>query len=1553
MSGGGKTQTSTSTTTTPPEVMARYNAVNTRAENVASTPFQAYSNNASDFVAQLTPAQREAMSQAQHAATMAQPWFNAAGGATTSGMGAANLGDLDANKYLNPYTNYVVQNTADILGQQNQQAMSGALGSAIGSGAGWGDRSGIAAANLARQQQMGMGNVIGNLYSQGYSQALNTAQQQQSADLAARQANLARLLQGGAQLGQLGAGAQGAAIAGSQNLMNMGTQEQQTEQAGKSALYNQYQQARAYPFQVAQFLANIAMGTGALSGATTTETKPAGFFSGFKKGGKVIDGTYRRGGLAPESMGGHVGAEHLGEGYADGGAPADYSTMVMQQLFGGMDPGAGAYGGNKIGLGAGSYVPQANMPVGQLNAPKISNAGKQTGISDLVNVAEKGSDLWDKYAPKDDKSAFNVNNRDPYSTGTYARGGLAGGGMPYDPKNTGYVPDNTPNQPPELKAPEISDGGGNDDLSKIADMAKLAMKFMARGGAADGYEVQKGDTLWDIAKKHGMSLDDLIKANADIKDPNRINIGQRINLPQAAPVAPMSRDMRPGLVPAATGDVSSFAPKQGGAVLPPDYQFPTAGFVPERSLGNYASRPDQEHLANMLQLEAMGRRPEAQEGNLYRGGYGDGLFLGSNYPSDYNPGYASGGVAGRHGYDDGGFASDDALAELARKRQLELDQMNRAPAPNNSWAITQELKNSDWGQGLAAARNNADLEAARRAALMRSEGAGMSTAPQTREFPRQSTQTGLVPALPYTPGGQNLPPQTSAGLSTGDVTAYGRPQDRPVAITTPTTNARSLNQYVPEEAKTGPRTLREMFPMIDAQTAVFGAPKSEMSPAEVVGRPLIDIAGNIFPFAAGLAGQGYDFLTKTPSEYNALYNAPEAPTAKLHPGLSAAAVTPAAAPTAAPTSTTTGTFRELAMPAGTPTAGYEPGLGKSMLDLGTATPVSGTPTTAITKKPFSGSVNDLWSNIKMQESGNRQFREDGSLITGDNGRSIGISQIQDASAKEAADYLGIPYDPARLRSDPAYNETLGHGLLDKLYKKYGSAELAAAAYNAGQGRVDEAIAKSKETGRPWQEFIPNSTVGYIANVTGGAKVGTTGGVSTGTAGLGGNDIAAGRTQVANAPQGGLANANVSAPTTTDGATSAGGGGGDGKGFDWGSLLLPALAGIGKMAGSQSRYLGTALLEGIGGGAEAYMNRQKQLADIASTKAGAVNYLSQAMRNMLVDDGKGNLFVPLKGGGYQPLYTYISDPNRQPTIFGDTVDRILGDVGKGDLSSVGLIQKFAQQAQQGVIPTQAEAPANILWDENAERALENAKRSFGSNILTGGNLESSGAMLRSALGAGEAAGDAKLTMLPQAGEVVSAIADKNSGRLNSFVNENVYGPLANILKQLGIEFPWGEDRTTQMDILNKNAAMIAGKAAQNGDQRAAAALDVFLKMAPGVDLPPEANAEIMSTLLQSNQAAIDKANFYSYWQTRNNGLLTGADTAFREIYGDRLQQEHAQLKKFFQMAETDPRIGYVMDAIKNGGADGKPASFSDVQTMLREVLGDNISPALARYLMAGA
>jgi hypothetical protein len=476
--GSGGTTYQQQTTTIPPEVQARYNAVNARAEQVAQQPFQPYQG---QFVAPLTATQQAGTAQIANAGQGYQPYQQAAttaltgsaeaalpyygqagqnigaaqaagapytGAATMAGLAGAqavNPGQLETGRYMDPYLQSVVAPTMQGLYQQQQQQQSQLMGSQAMRGAFGGDRGSIAAANLARQQGLAAQQAQGGLLSQGYGQALQAAQQQQGVGLGAEQANRAAMQQLSPQLLQIGqqafqqpmAAAQAqqglgqgllgygqnlsqslaglgqmgtqTGLASGQALLGAGTLEQQTQQQLNAALYNQYQQQQGYPFQVAQFLANIAMGTGPLYGSTTSGVtgQPTPFFSDERvkediteigrthDGQKIIKFKYKGsnqpqiglsaqdvekhhpeavsetpegikavdydmatqhaeraygGGLMPSSEGGAVHPSMAGLGFASGGTPVPGANPEVDEMLRGLAPRRGFADGGEAEL---------------------------------------------------------------------------------------------------------------------------------------------------------------------------------------------------------------------------------------------------------------------------------------------------------------------------------------------------------------------------------------------------------------------------------------------------------------------------------------------------------------------------------------------------------------------------------------------------------------------------------------------------------------------------------------------------------------------------------------------------------------------------------------------------------------------------------------------------------------------------------------------------------------------------------------------------------------------------------------------------------------------------------------------------------------------------------------------------------------------------------------------------------------------------------------------------------------------------------------------------
>ncbi len=137
------------------------------------------------------------------------------------------------------------------------------LGSAASQGALGGDRTGVAQAVLAGQQQLAQAPVIAGLENTGYNQAVQYAMQEQ-ANLGTQANNISGIGNTGQNTLLSGAGAQ----------TNAGTLEQTTQQAADTANYNAYIAAQAYPFQTQQWLAGIDTSVGSQMGGTSSTTAP-------------------------------------------------------------------------------------------------------------------------------------------------------------------------------------------------------------------------------------------------------------------------------------------------------------------------------------------------------------------------------------------------------------------------------------------------------------------------------------------------------------------------------------------------------------------------------------------------------------------------------------------------------------------------------------------------------------------------------------------------------------------------------------------------------------------------------------------------------------------------------------------------------------------------------------------------------------------------------------------------------------------------------------------------------------------------------------------------------------------------------------------------------------------------------------------------------------------------------------------------------------------------------------------------------------------------------
>jgi hypothetical protein len=354
----GGSQSSSSQTVTNPEVLARLDQNVARAKSIADAPYTPYSGQLS---AGTNPFLQQAGAALPGAATAGADTLNAgAKGATdllafkpqninpaSSGLSVAspasiNRGDVGnvqggeilpgISKYMNPYTDSVVNSTLGDLERARQMQRVNDQQKATQANAFGGSRSGVAdsltneafgrtaASTAANLRQSGF-NTAAGLSESDAARGLNAGQSNQAADLNVANQNAVFKQQGGqfnaanelqnnqfntsannaAQLanqnagiagaglnlnaanlsGQLGGQQQDQALSGASALSQFGTQQQSTEQSALDRLLQQFQYGDQRQIDLQQL---VSQAFGFVPGALGTNSKSSGWNAGLSVG---------------------------------------------------------------------------------------------------------------------------------------------------------------------------------------------------------------------------------------------------------------------------------------------------------------------------------------------------------------------------------------------------------------------------------------------------------------------------------------------------------------------------------------------------------------------------------------------------------------------------------------------------------------------------------------------------------------------------------------------------------------------------------------------------------------------------------------------------------------------------------------------------------------------------------------------------------------------------------------------------------------------------------------------------------------------------------------------------------------------------------------------------------------------------------------------------------------------------------------------------------------------------------------------------------------------
>lgn len=438
--GGSEEATTTSSSTqTPPDYLdAGYRKLAAQAIANADKPYEAYTG---QVVADVNKTQQSAYDAVRDAQGTANPYLTAAMRAAGSAEaplwnGAEKYSANTLQKYYNPYLTNVIDSTMANIDETNAQNMSALKGNAIQKGAWGGDRAGVAAAEMARQQGLARGQTLAALQNQGYEKAVEQFNNQQNEKL---KADLADKQTAGAiagTYGNLGNLANTATLADINALLASGNQQQAQAQSVLNVPYQQWRQQQAYPYQTSNYLASILQGLGGVAGGTvngtSTSSKPSGgsllgdILGGITTGVSALGNTGAFGSDGwMSNMFGSSGAAPPSGGLIPSNASSLSSSMNTSNFMGGVTPSYGGFNWNSGlfkrdggavphmadgGLMSGvpdlsaSYVPVAQMRGIHANFPELpkqseGGGGKEGGgldIGGLISSAASIASMFNK-----------------------------------------------------------------------------------------------------------------------------------------------------------------------------------------------------------------------------------------------------------------------------------------------------------------------------------------------------------------------------------------------------------------------------------------------------------------------------------------------------------------------------------------------------------------------------------------------------------------------------------------------------------------------------------------------------------------------------------------------------------------------------------------------------------------------------------------------------------------------------------------------------------------------------------------------------------------------------------------------------------------------------------------------------------------------------------------------------------------------------------------------------------------------------------------------------